>query len=72
MGRNGSVARKTSNAGRGPQAPKRTKEFALLRTLASEPHRVFTKQELLRDVWCFRSDVIERHHGIAVGDAIGG
>lgn len=31
------------------------KEFALLRTLASEPHRVFTKQELLRDVWGFRS-----------------
>ena len=31
------------------------KEFALLRALASEPHRVFTKQELLRDVWGFRS-----------------
>jgi len=31
------------------------KEFALLRTLASEPRRVFTKQELLRDVWGFRS-----------------
>lgn len=31
------------------------KEFALLRTLASEPTRVFTKQELLRDVWGFRS-----------------
>ena len=31
------------------------KEFALLRTLASEPHRVFTKEELLRDVWDFRS-----------------
>ena len=31
------------------------KEFALLRTLAAEPTRVFTKQELLRDVWGFRS-----------------
>jgi DNA-binding response OmpR family regulator len=26
-------------------------EFALLRTLASDPTRVFTKDELLRDVW---------------------
>ncbi len=31
------------------------KEFTLLRTLATEPRRVFTKQELLRDVWGFRS-----------------
>ncbi|HXV52364.1 MAG TPA: response regulator transcription factor [Solirubrobacterales bacterium] len=31
------------------------KEFTLLRTLASEPSRVFTKAELLRDVWGFRS-----------------
>ena len=31
------------------------KEFALLRTLASEPRRVFTKEELLRDVWGFKS-----------------
>lgn len=31
------------------------KEFALLRTLASEPRRVFTKEELLRDVWGYRS-----------------
>ncbi len=31
------------------------KEFALLNALASEPHRVFTKDELLRDVWGFRS-----------------
>jgi DNA-binding response OmpR family regulator len=31
------------------------KEFALLRVLASEPRRVFTKDELLRDVWGFRS-----------------
>jgi DNA-binding response OmpR family regulator len=32
------------------------KEFALLRALATEPHRVFTKTELLRDVWGFRSE----------------
>lgn len=31
------------------------KEFTLLRTLAAEPSRVFTKEELLRDVWGFRS-----------------
>jgi DNA-binding response OmpR family regulator len=31
------------------------KEFELLRALAAEPSRVFTKQELLRDVWGFRS-----------------
>jgi DNA-binding response OmpR family regulator len=32
------------------------KEFALLRVLASEPERVFTKSELLREVWGFRSE----------------
>jgi DNA-binding response OmpR family regulator len=31
------------------------KEFALLRTLAGEPTRVFTKEELLRTIWGFRS-----------------
>jgi DNA-binding response OmpR family regulator len=31
------------------------KEFALLRTLAASPTRVFTKDELLRDVWGFRA-----------------
>ena len=31
------------------------KEFTLLRALATDPHRVFTKEELLRDVWGFRS-----------------
>jgi DNA-binding response OmpR family regulator len=30
-------------------------EFALLRTLAGEPTRVFTKAELLRGVWGYRS-----------------
>jgi DNA-binding response OmpR family regulator len=31
------------------------KEFALLRALAVEPTRVWTKEELLRDVWGFRT-----------------
>ena len=31
------------------------KEFELLRALAAEPERVFTKEELLRDVWGFES-----------------
>ena len=31
------------------------KEFALVRTLASDPTRVFTKDELLRTVWGFRT-----------------
>lgn len=30
------------------------KEFTLLRILASDPTRVFTKEELLRDVWGYR------------------
>ncbi len=32
------------------------KEFCLLRALAAEPTRVFTKRELLRDVWGFRAE----------------
>ena len=31
------------------------KEFALLRALADQPTRVYTKQELLRDVWGYMS-----------------
>lgn len=31
------------------------KEFALLKVLASEPTRVFSKEELLAEVWGFRS-----------------
>ncbi|MHB1834240.1 MAG: response regulator transcription factor [Solirubrobacteraceae bacterium] len=41
------------------------KEFDLLRCLASEPTRVFTKQELLRDVWHYeagsRSRTLDSH-----------
>jgi DNA-binding response OmpR family regulator len=33
------------------------KEFTLLRVLASDPTRVFSKDELLRDVWGFRAPV---------------
>src|SRR5690606_9842075 len=32
------------------------KEYELLLALAAEPTRVFTKQELLRDVWGFRAE----------------
>jgi DNA-binding response OmpR family regulator len=31
------------------------KEYELLLTLASDPHRVFTKSELLRDIWGYRT-----------------
>ncbi|MGH2949600.1 MAG: winged helix-turn-helix domain-containing protein, partial [Solirubrobacteraceae bacterium] len=37
------------------------KEFALLRALAVEPTRVWTKEELLRDVWGFRTLGTSRH-----------
>jgi DNA-binding response OmpR family regulator len=40
---------------RGRRVQLAAKEFALLRTLASSPTRVFTKEELLRDVWGFRA-----------------
>jgi DNA-binding response OmpR family regulator len=40
---------------RGDRVELAQKEFALLRTLAAEPTRVFTKEELLRNVWGFRS-----------------
>ena len=35
--------------------PLAKKEFTLLRVLASDPTRVFTKEELLREVWGYRS-----------------
>ena len=40
---------------RGRRVDLSQKEFALLRALAAAPTRVFTKEELLRDVWGFRS-----------------
>jgi DNA-binding response OmpR family regulator len=39
----------------GAPVPLSQKEFALLRALAVEPTRVYTKDELLRDVWGFRA-----------------
>lgn len=35
--------------------PLSAKEFELVARLAAEPHRVFTKEELLREVWHFRA-----------------
>jgi DNA-binding response OmpR family regulator len=40
---------------RGSRVELSAKEFALLRALAAEPTRVFTKDELLRGVWGFRA-----------------
>jgi DNA-binding response OmpR family regulator len=40
---------------RGRRIDLASKEFALLRALATDPTRVFTKEELLRDVWGFRA-----------------
>jgi DNA-binding response OmpR family regulator len=40
---------------RGARADLSQKEFALLRALAAEPTRVFTKEELLRSIWGYRS-----------------
>jgi DNA-binding response OmpR family regulator len=45
---------------RGQRVELSGKEFALLRALASEPTRVFTKDELLRDVWGFRARGVTR------------
>jgi DNA-binding response OmpR family regulator len=39
---------------RGERLPLSQKEFALVRTLATEPTRVYTKEELLRSIWGFR------------------
>ena len=40
---------------RGARVELSAKEFALLRRLAAEPTRVYTKSELLKDVWGFRA-----------------
>ena len=50
---------------RGARVELAQKEFALLRALACEPTRVFTKEELLRDVWGFRSLGAHAHAGLA-------
>lgn len=40
---------------RGERVELSKKEFALLRALAADPTRCFTREELLRDVWRYRS-----------------
>jgi DNA-binding response OmpR family regulator len=37
------------------EVPLSNKEFSLLRLLASDPHRVFSKRELLGEVWGYRA-----------------
>ncbi len=44
----------------GERLPLSKKEFALLSLLAAEPTRVFTREELLRDVWGFRTPGVTR------------
>jgi DNA-binding response OmpR family regulator len=39
----------------GERVPLSKKEYALLRALAADPARVFTREELLRGVWGYRS-----------------
>ena len=48
-------AARAATAARAQRVELAAKEFALLRTLALAPTRVFTKEELLRDVWGFRA-----------------
>jgi DNA-binding response OmpR family regulator len=50
--------RRVTVAGRRIVLP--SKEYELLLKLASDPHRVFTKDELLRDVWGFRAQARTR------------
>jgi DNA-binding response OmpR family regulator len=45
---------------RGRSVPLAQKEFALLLVLASDPRRVFSKAELLRDVWGYRASARTR------------
>jgi DNA-binding response OmpR family regulator len=47
------------------------KEFELLRALAAEPTRVFTKEELLRDVWGYQLMGIVRRYSYTVAHAPG-
>lgn len=44
----------------GQRVPLAQKEFELLRRLAREPERVFTKEELLREVWGYRASARTR------------
>jgi len=44
----------------GGSLPVSQKEYALLLTLIRDPHRVYTKDELLRDVWDYRTNARTR------------
>jgi len=44
----------------GGSLPVSQKEYALLLTLIRDPHRVFTKDELLRDIWDYRANARTR------------
>ena len=57
------LSRKVTLAGRPIELS--AKEFALLHTLAADPTRVFTKEELLRDVWGFKLDGRDAHARLA-------
>ena len=59
----------------------RRREYALLTHMASDPERVWTRHELLRDVWGFRSDgstrTVDSHacrvrRKLAAAGAVGG
>jgi DNA-binding response OmpR family regulator len=52
------AARRVTVAGR--EVELSAKEYALLVKLASDPDRVFTREQLLRDVWGFRTYVPTR------------
>ncbi|HVA30913.1 MAG TPA: response regulator transcription factor, partial [Gaiellaceae bacterium] len=45
---------------RGVDVALSAKEYALLLKLASDPERVFTREQLLRDVWGYRSYIATR------------
>ncbi len=55
-GRSSSTCRRAWSACTASRSTLSAKEFALLTALAADPNRVFTKQELLRDVWGWRVD----------------
>ena len=44
------------------------KEYELLLMLASDPHRVFTKSELLRDIWGYRTVDLQATKRFQLGD----
>ena len=59
-GRSPSTARRAASRWHGQEVELSAKEYALLVKLASDPDRVFTREQLLRDVWGFRTYVPTR------------